>query len=290
MGISPSRSIRDREKSATKACLLSKARRSPPRLPPISSSAKPCRRSSGSRLPSTTSVRGFRQLRKAAVARRAGGLMVQSLSAVGREGGDVRQGAGDEDWRRVKMLAATVEDHELLDPELRRSACFCGSFTRRRLRLSASFRFHSFADAAGRRWKMSFAAFGASELSDMHDENGRLSSRASSARRVTRSRSTICAQRLGLSCKNSRPLNEPRLRSVLVRPRPPLAALPTSPPCFARIAALGFGTRHVILRLRAGAGDLGAVELAGVRPCPSGRRPGLGLSTNSARVTLPSPF
>ncbi len=55
---------------------------------------------------------------------RAGGLMVQKLT---REGGrqdsdDVSpadgDGADDDGWRRALALAATVEDHELLDPTL----------------------------------------------------------------------------------------------------------------------------------------------------------------------------
>ncbi len=53
---------------------------------------------------------------------RAGGLMVQKLT---REGGrqasdDLSQldGHGDDGWRRALALAATVEDHELLDPTL----------------------------------------------------------------------------------------------------------------------------------------------------------------------------
>ncbi len=46
-GISPSRSILDLEKSATKACLRSRTRRLRPRPPHTSSSAKHCRRSFG---------------------------------------------------------------------------------------------------------------------------------------------------------------------------------------------------------------------------------------------------
>ncbi len=55
---------------------------------------------------------------------RAGGLMVQKLT---REGGRQdsddfsapgEHGAGDDGWRRAKALAATVADHELLDPTL----------------------------------------------------------------------------------------------------------------------------------------------------------------------------
>lgn len=53
---------------------------------------------------------------------RAGGLLVQNLS---REGGRAEEESevlemqfDDEDWNRVRILAETVEDHELLDPTL----------------------------------------------------------------------------------------------------------------------------------------------------------------------------
>ena len=55
---------------------------------------------------------------------RAGGLMVQKLTREGGrpESGDLTQPtgatAGDDGWRRAQALAATVEDHELLDPAL----------------------------------------------------------------------------------------------------------------------------------------------------------------------------
>jgi len=57
---------------------------------------------------------------------RAGGLMVQKLTGEGGrpQGDEVLPPTSDEDpesdegWRRTKALAATVEDHELLDPTL----------------------------------------------------------------------------------------------------------------------------------------------------------------------------
>ncbi len=55
---------------------------------------------------------------------RAGGLMVQKLTAeggrIGGEGGLApgMTGGDDDGWRRALALAATVEDHELLDPAL----------------------------------------------------------------------------------------------------------------------------------------------------------------------------
>lgn len=54
---------------------------------------------------------------------RAGGLMVQKLTAEGGRfgGGEIPraiEGAGNDGWQRALALAATVEDHELLDPAL----------------------------------------------------------------------------------------------------------------------------------------------------------------------------
>ena len=55
---------------------------------------------------------------------RAGGLIVQKLTAEGGRfgSGEIPRagegGADDDAWRRVAALAATVEDHELLDPAL----------------------------------------------------------------------------------------------------------------------------------------------------------------------------
>lgn len=50
---------------------------------------------------------------------RAGGLIVQHPSERDAEDeGDVVLGDTSEDWQRVRLLAATVEDHELLDPQL----------------------------------------------------------------------------------------------------------------------------------------------------------------------------
>lgn len=50
---------------------------------------------------------------------RAGGLMIQHLPGEGGRGsGTTVLGEDNEDWRRLQLLAETVEDHELLDPLL----------------------------------------------------------------------------------------------------------------------------------------------------------------------------
>ncbi len=80
-----------------------------------------------------------------------------------------------EDWQRVEMLAATVEDHELLDPELTVERLLLAPLSRRgrcdRTRHPAIARF---AGAAGRRWKTFFWRLERTELSDMRDDNGKI--------------------------------------------------------------------------------------------------------------------
>jgi len=51
---------------------------------------------------------------------RAGGLMIQQLPRVGGKRDDTLRSEDDdaENWNRARLLAATVEDHELLDPVL----------------------------------------------------------------------------------------------------------------------------------------------------------------------------
>jgi len=49
---------------------------------------------------------------------RAGGLLVQKLTSEGGHGGAGDTALAEEDWMRAKLLAETVEDHELLDPLL----------------------------------------------------------------------------------------------------------------------------------------------------------------------------
>ncbi|HXF53254.1 MAG TPA: Hsp33 family molecular chaperone, partial [Hyphomicrobiaceae bacterium] len=49
---------------------------------------------------------------------RAGGLLVQKLTREGGRKGTRASAFIEEDWTRAKMLAETVEDHELLDPLL----------------------------------------------------------------------------------------------------------------------------------------------------------------------------
>ena len=65
---------------------------------------------------------------------RAGGLMIQQLPREGgkREEVSTSEEDDEENWNRARHLAATVEDHELLDPMLApQSACFTACSTRK---------------------------------------------------------------------------------------------------------------------------------------------------------------
>lgn len=102
--------------------------------------------------------------------RRAGGLMIQSAVTHGRDGDD----QASEDWRRVEILAATVEDHELLDPELSMERLLLRLFHEEAVAVERVVPLSSFCRCSRAKVENVLLAFGAGELSDMRDENGRI--------------------------------------------------------------------------------------------------------------------
>lgn len=101
--------------------------------------------------------------------RRGGGLMVQSLAAQ-RDGEDEVA----EDWRRVEMLAATVEDHELLDPDLSVERLLLRLFHEEQVAIERVIPLSSFCRCSRAKVENVLMAFGAAELADMRDDNGRI--------------------------------------------------------------------------------------------------------------------
>lgn len=102
--------------------------------------------------------------------RRGGGLMVQSLTAK-RDSDDNPAG---EDWRRVEMLAATVEDHELLDPELPVERLLLRLFHEEQVAIERAIPLSSFCRCSRAKVENVLTAFGAAELTDMRDDSGRI--------------------------------------------------------------------------------------------------------------------
>jgi molecular chaperone Hsp33 len=101
--------------------------------------------------------------------RRGGGLMIQSPAA--------ERNANDEaaeDWRRVEMLAATVEDHELLDPELSVERLLLRLFHEEQVAIERAIPLSSFCRCSRAKVETVLAAFGAGELADMRDASGRI--------------------------------------------------------------------------------------------------------------------
>jgi len=100
--------------------------------------------------------------------RRGGGLMIQSLSAA-RDGEDDE---ASEDWRRVEMLAATVEDHELLDQELSVERLLLRLFHEEEVAIERVIPLTPFCRCSRAKVESVLAAFGAAELADMQDTSG----------------------------------------------------------------------------------------------------------------------
>lgn len=109
---------------------------------------------------------------------RAGGLMVQHVT---REGGldeleadaETLVGEDDEDWNRVRILAGTVEDHELLDPTLAPERLLYRLFHEETVRAYRASRLEVYCKCSRERIENLLAQFAADDLSDMV-EDGRI--------------------------------------------------------------------------------------------------------------------
>jgi molecular chaperone Hsp33 len=101
--------------------------------------------------------------------RRAGGLMVQSAVAHQDESDEAR-----EDWNRVQTLAATVEDHELLDPGLSIERLLLRLFHEEAVAIERVIPLSAFCRCSRDKVKTVLLAFGAGELSDMRDDSGQI--------------------------------------------------------------------------------------------------------------------
>lgn len=113
---------------------------------------------------------------------RAGGLMVQQLP---REGGERKlegeahdtslEGEADENWNRVRHLAATVEDHELLDPTLTPERLLYRLFHEEGVRVVPATPLTEACRCSRERIEMYLKRFGTDELKDMREPDGSIS-------------------------------------------------------------------------------------------------------------------
>jgi len=111
---------------------------------------------------------------------RAGGLLIQKLP---RDGGERRamsdeardaslEGEDDEDWNRTRHLAATVEDHEMLDPTLSPERLLYRLFHEEGVRVTPPTPVAAVCRCSRERIHMFLERFGPDELADMREADG----------------------------------------------------------------------------------------------------------------------
>jgi molecular chaperone Hsp33 len=117
---------------------------------------------------------------------RAGGLMVQHLvseeerariaalssPAVNPEDDDRLLGEDDDHWQRVSILAATVEDHELLDPTLSAERLLLRLFHEEGVRAGPARPLATYCRCSRKRIETLLAGFSAVDLQDMREADG----------------------------------------------------------------------------------------------------------------------
>jgi molecular chaperone Hsp33 len=111
---------------------------------------------------------------------RAGGILVQHVApeaaslAESEEDEDNLLGDRDDHWQRVRMLAATVEDHELTDPTLSPEELLYRLFHEEGVRVMPKREIAAECRCSRERVLTFLKGFGADELSDMREPDGRI--------------------------------------------------------------------------------------------------------------------
>lgn len=109
---------------------------------------------------------------------RAGGLMVQKLSGEGgyesHDSGAGNGQASDEDWTRAQLLAATVEDHELVDPTLPPERLLFRLFHEERVRVFREVPLAAFCQCSRERVELMLGGFSPSEIAEMTQDDGQI--------------------------------------------------------------------------------------------------------------------
>ncbi|HEX2337727.1 MAG TPA: Hsp33 family molecular chaperone HslO, partial [Hyphomicrobiaceae bacterium] len=111
---------------------------------------------------------------------RAGGLLIQKLPRAGGKRSELSdeqrdaslEGEDDEDWNRTRHLAATVEDHEMLDPTLSPERLLYRLFHEEGVRVTPSTPVAAVCRCSRQRIQMFLERFGPDELADMREADG----------------------------------------------------------------------------------------------------------------------
>jgi molecular chaperone Hsp33 len=105
---------------------------------------------------------------------RAGGLMIQQLPREGGKRADISSSEDDdeENWNRARHLAATVEDHELLDPMLAPQRLLYRLFHEEGVVVTPAAGLAAECRCSRERIHSYLRQFGAAELEDMREADG----------------------------------------------------------------------------------------------------------------------
>ena len=114
---------------------------------------------------------------------RAGGLMIQHLPSTGGTNTDLEEAfesdesdsEEDDDWERTRILASTVEDHELLDPTLAPERLLYRLFHEEGVRAFPAAAIEAYCRCSRERVAAFLKSFGAAELTDMREPDGSIS-------------------------------------------------------------------------------------------------------------------
>jgi molecular chaperone Hsp33 len=113
---------------------------------------------------------------------RAGGLMIQHLPSSGGTNPDIEEAFEvdeaddeDDDWERTRILASTVEDHELLDPTLAPERLLYRLFHEEGVRAFPVAPIEAYCRCSRERVAAFLKSFGAAELTDMREPDGSIS-------------------------------------------------------------------------------------------------------------------
>jgi molecular chaperone Hsp33 len=111
---------------------------------------------------------------------RAGGLMIQQLPREGgvrpppADDGEDLSDDDDENWNRARHLAATVEDHELIDPTLAPERLLYRLFHEEGVRVVPATGLAEVCRCSRERIEMYLERFGPAELADLREPDGSL--------------------------------------------------------------------------------------------------------------------
>jgi molecular chaperone Hsp33 len=98
---------------------------------------------------------------------RAGGLLVQKLTSEGGHGSVGDTALAEEDWMRAKLLAETVEDHELLDPLLPADRLLYRLFHEEQVRAYRAVALETYCSCSRDRVEELLRRFSSEDLKDM---------------------------------------------------------------------------------------------------------------------------